>query len=1085
MENFESLEIGDSIMSDWAQIISDALDILKFDGAVQDTLAELRRKWSGQIPALLEERFDTLGIQYMKLPHEMGVAALGQELSTFGWALYDLDEEDEYLFVLIPAEERSGWERYCKKQGQYCHLMKQQGRKWGDHAKEQDPGKLMPCEEYILQDEYDYFFNSLAGDFAAGEWKSSHSEEWKYGCVADLRCRPPKVTRSKSLYQFGHLAYSDQAGVYAASGASASGQIGKVLLGKNPSTLNFFEPSPIGYEGAPHSLRWVGNSLWVGDPTNATRIELTDRGTCQDVKNWPLPEDGWSTKYHCGIVTDGLGRVYFSNEWYKGQIYRWENGKVTKHTFSLDGYDHLSEAVPVPGTNCIYMIHSVSGKWRMEECLLELDMDTGRCRIAPLPGLGEELKLRWFTGDWLLVQGNGEILSDDFAQLINMNTREVLRIRPGMFGGEKMQHIGILTDGTVVIVTRRDRVGPVFRYPIDFWGFLRTANKPKKLEPWREYKEVYPNLPIFLAGEEPEPPKDGANSISDTESLLLRPQFDRLSPEEKRPIMERLAAQYRLDFVRMEHFGRWGQHCTTGIFKKDGREFVFVPGDTVILGWEQFAAGLNQESREELEYLFREWEMERDPTELIGESMAPVRRAAIGPMLVGRELEEINWEPVKLDDPRLRPEWLEDFRQFALTDRNSLTLVGRARFERDGDSWQASLYHEVDYPDFQNRLQKQGFSLPTADEWAYLCGGGCRTLFPWGDGLDYSMRLHWFEDMDEDENRPYDMEEPNFFGLSIAYDPYMREVVQADRLTTCGGDGGCNICGGLGPFLGFLPCSPHCKPEVQEDNALNGNYDFYRPIVRIPLEKKGEIEMPATQWLNKYESIKDKLACKTDLDAHFTEKVIGNREVDVLDIGAVHFPSGTIFACDPLVELEDTPPFIQTIPAGTYPVKICVVPSEKYGDRYACVKVEVSREKPVRYELGMTGKEDLDEELDEDEYFGFGVDAGMGCVADIQTQAAFKTYWAKRLEEDPDIDPYNDLFCDLLEENAKACPKYQLSHGDWLNWTVPDTDCNLPIFASGWGDGYYPLYFGYDAKGKVCAVYVRFIDIEASYQEQA
>ncbi len=1085
MENFESLEIGDSIMSDWAQIISDALDILKFDGAVQDTLAELRRKWSGQIPALLEERFDTLGIQYMKLPHEMGVAALGQELSTFGWALYDLDEEDEYLFVLIPAEERSGWERYCKKQGQYCHLMKQQGRKWGDHAKEQDPGKLMPCEEYILQDEYDYFFNSLAGDFAAGEWKSSHSEEWKYGCVADLRCRPPKVTRSKSLYQFGHLAYSDQAGVYAASGASASGQIGKVLLGKNPSTLNFFEPSPIGYEGAPHSLRWVGNSLWVGDPTNATRIELTDRGTCQDVKNWPLPEDGWSTKYHCGIVTDGLGRVYFSNEWYKGQIYRWENGKVTKHTFSLDGYDHLSEAVPVPGTNCIYMIHSVSGKWRMEECLLELDMDTGRCRIAPLPGLGEELKLRWFTGDWLLVQGNGEILSDDFAQLINMNTREVLRIRPGMFGGEKMQHIGILTDGTVVIVTRRDRVGPVFRYPIDFWGFLRTANKPQKLEPWREYKEVYPNLPIFLAGEEPEPPKDGANSISDTESLLLRPQFDRLSPEEKRPIMERLAAQYRLDFVRMEHFGRWGQHCTTGIFKKDGREFVFVPGDTVILGWEQFAAGLNQESREELEYLFREWEMERDPTELIGESMAPVRRAAIGPMLVGRELEEINWEPVKLDDPRLRPEWLEDFRQFALTDRNSLTLVGRARFERDGDSWQASLYHEVDYPDFQNRLQKQGFSLPTADEWAYLCGGGCRTLFPWGDGLDYSMRLHWFEDMDEDENRPYDMEEPNFFGLSIAYDPYMREVVQADRLTTCGGDGGCNICGGLGPFLGFLPCSPHCKPEVQEDNALNGNYDFYRPIVRIPLEKKGEIEMPATQWLNKYESIKDKLACKTDLDAHFTEKVIGNREVDVLDIGAVHFPSGTIFACDPLVELEDTPPFIQTIPAGTYPVKICVVPSEKYGNRYACVKVEVNREKPVRYELGMTGKEDLDEELDEDDYFGFGVDAGMGCVADIQTQAAFKTYWAKRLEEDPDIDPYNDLFCDLLEENAKACPKYQLSHGDWINWTVPDTDCNLPIFASGWGDGYYPVYFGYDTKGKVCAVYVRFIDIEASYQEQA
>ena len=93
--------------------------------------------------------------------------------------------------------------------------------------------------------------------------------------------------------------------------------------------------------------------------------------------------------------------------------------------------------------------------------------------------------------------------------------------------------------------------------------------------------------------------------------------------------------------------------CTTGVFKKDGREFVFVPGDTVTLGWERFAVGLNEESREELEYLFQEWEADQEPEELIKESMAPVRQASIGPMLAGRELEELCWEPVQLDDPRL------------------------------------------------------------------------------------------------------------------------------------------------------------------------------------------------------------------------------------------------------------------------------------------------------------------------------------------------------------------------------------------------------------------------------------------------
>lgn len=291
---------------------------------------------------------------------------------------------------------------------------------------------------------------------------------------------------------------------------------------------------------------------------------------------------------------------------------------------------------------------------------------------------------------------------------------------------------------------------------------------------------------------------------------LFRPQFNQMETTEKQALMESLAARYNMTFLGLHTFDRWGQNCTTGIFKKDGREFVFVPGDTVTLGWEQFAVGLNQESREELEYLFREWEMEpQNPEEMIRESMAPVRKAAIGPMLVGRELEEINWEPVKMDDPRLtaHPDWLKEFRDFAWSDSSSLTLHQSARIERTEDGFQTWIYNR--------------------------CGGGCRTLFPWGDGLDYSMRLRWFEDMDEDENRPYDMEEPNFFGLSIAYDPYMREVVQADRLTTCGGDGGCNICGGLGPFLGFLPCSPHCKPEVQEDNELNGDYDFYRPIIRL------------------------------------------------------------------------------------------------------------------------------------------------------------------------------------------------------------------------------------------------------------
>ena len=230
-------------------------------------------------------------------------------------------------------------------------------------------------------------------------------------------------------------------------------------------------------------------------------------------------------------------------------------------------------------------------------------------------------------------------------------------------------------------------------------------------------------------------------------------------------------------------------------------------------------------------------------------------------------------------------------------------------------------------------------------------------------------------------------------------------------------------------------------------------------------------------WLEKYENKKELLRCKLDLESYFTEKQIGNAAIDTLEIGEVHFPTGKILACDPLVELEEALPSIQTVPTGTYPVTISVMVSEAFGNRYACVKVKINENKPVYYDLGVVGNEDLDEELEDDEYFGFIVDAGMGCILDAKTQEAFKAYWNQRCREEKDIDPYNDLFCDLLDENYKKYPKYQRDCGDWLNWTIPETDLNIPIFASGWGDGVYPTYFGYDADGRICGIYILFIDV--------
>lgn len=237
-------------------------------------------------------------------------------------------------------------------------------------------------------------------------------------------------------------------------------------------------------------------------------------------------------------------------------------------------------------------------------------------------------------------------------------------------------------------------------------------------------------------------------------------------------------------------------------------------------------------------------------------------------------------------------------------------------------------------------------------------------------------------------------------------------------------------------------------------------------------------------WQEMYERNKEKFRCKIDLESYFNEKKIGEMEIDILDIGEVNLPTGEILACDPLVELGEAKTYIQKTPVGKFPVKIAVVPSEDYGDRYACVKVEFSKNTPVVYELAVTGEEEKMDEAAEDEYYGFGVDAGMGCVADKKSQDEYIKYWNK-LEEDGEADnPYDDIFEELLEESAQQFPKYQRTGGDWANWTIPGTELNIPIFASGWGDGDYPCYFGYDEKGELCGFYILFIDIEKEYSDE-
>lgn len=232
-------------------------------------------------------------------------------------------------------------------------------------------------------------------------------------------------------------------------------------------------------------------------------------------------------------------------------------------------------------------------------------------------------------------------------------------------------------------------------------------------------------------------------------------------------------------------------------------------------------------------------------------------------------------------------------------------------------------------------------------------------------------------------------------------------------------------------------------------------------------------------WMQKYAEVKHILTCPTDLESYFTLEEIAGEKMEVMEIGNVSLPSGKVVVRDPLVFLnsKQKPYFIET-PKGNFPGTISVVKSEEWGDRYTAVKVRFTDEKPVLYQEALIGNENLDG-VKEDDFFGFHVDAGLGSIADAEALPEFDKFIA-----DLNVDNiYDDYFGELFTQSYKENPNNQRDAGDWINWTIPNTNYHIPMFASGFGDGSYPVYFAYDANGGICGLYIQFIDIELALSD--
>lgn len=223
-----------------------------------------------------------------------------------------------------------------------------------------------------------------------------------------------------------------------------------------------------------------------------------------------------------------------------------------------------------------------------------------------------------------------------------------------------------------------------------------------------------------------------------------------------------------------------------------------------------------------------------------------------------------------------------------------------------------------------------------------------------------------------------------------------------------------------------------------------------------------------------------KLDPELDLNEYFD-----SGDYSVVPMGRLLLPSGKVVASDPLYHLEfgNLPPFSRRAPRGSFPAELAVARDAGGEPLYAAARVLFSDARTVRYQLALRPGEQP-AQLEADEIFGLPVESGLACFCDEKTARLFAVFCAQWRQDHPGKNLYDDYFAFFFARSARKCPGAQREEGSWLNWHLPDRKENVILFDSGFGNGIYPAYWGFDEEGKITALVLQLVS-PAEWEEEA
>ncbi len=203
---------------------------------------------------------------------------------------------------------------------------------------------------------------------------------------------------------------------------------------------------------------------------------------------------------------------------------------------------------------------------------------------------------------------------------------------------------------------------------------------------------------------------------------------------------------------------------------------------------------------------------------------------------------------------------------------------------------------------------------------------------------------------------------------------------------------------------------------------------------------------------------------------------MNNQELVEIHIGDVNLPTGKIIVADPFFTVEQRP-FARAVEPDKYPVYVYMSEIDNMHHRIAYAKIKFRPETATKWILALTDDITNEEikELDEEEFYGFPVESGLACFLDEKTNGELIAKINALQERDPEANYYDAALADEFREYSGK-NKFSRELGDWNDHHPnKDSDDNAIMFASGWGDGYYPVYWGLNNDGDTVELVIDFL----------